>query len=113
MKLLIITIIVLAIPLFFLFVFVMSMVSKLTGLRNQCREIRERIQAAPAENSRTGTVLEPQTHGDFKLAAERYNAARTKFPGNLLAALCGFREMEPMPNPPVDGRRDGLDQRAP
>ena len=104
MKLLIITIIVLAVPMFFVFVFVMSTVNKLTSLRTRCREIRESIQAAPAVDLQTGPVPERRDRGDFNLAAERYNAARTKFPGNLLAALCGFHEMEPLPDPPVNRR---------
>jgi hypothetical protein len=106
MKLLILTIIVLAVPMFFVFVFVMSTVSNLTSLRNRCREIRESIQAAPAVDPQTGPVLERRALGDFNLAAERYNAARTKFPGNLLAALCGFHEMETLPDPPVNYRSE-------
>lgn len=112
MKLLIIATIVLAIPLFFLLVFVMSTFNKLTSLRNRCREIRERINATPTANSLTRPVLDRQTHGDFNLAAEHYNAVRSKFPANLLATLCGFHKMEPLPDQPVDGGREGLDKRA-
>lgn len=100
MKLLFITIIVLVIPLFFLLVIVMSTVSKLTKLRNRCRELRERVQAAP--------LAESEGPSDFNLAAEQYNAARTKLPAKLLAACCGFHEMESLPNHPVDGRREGV-----
>jgi hypothetical protein len=106
MKLLIITIIVLAVPMFFVFVFVMSTVNMLTSLRTRCREIRESIQAAPAVDPPTGPVPERQARGEFNLAVHRYNAARTKFPGNLLAALCGFHKMEPLPDPPVNGRSE-------
>ena len=107
MKLLFLAIIVLVIPAFFVFVFVMSTVSKLASLRNRCREIRERINAAPAANSPTKPVTDLRTHGDFNVAAERYNAVRRKFPGNLLAAMWGFQEMEPLPDESVDGRREG------
>lgn len=105
MKLLIITIIVLVVPMFFAFIFAMSMVSKLTSLRNRCREIRERIQAAPAPGPLAAPVLEPQTLADFKLAVECYDAARTKFPGHLLAGLCGFHEIVPLPDQVIDGNR--------
>ena len=107
MKLLILTIIVLVIPAFFVFVFVMSTISNLTSLRNRCREIRERTKAAPAANSLAGPVVELQVRSDFDLAADRYNAARRNFPVSVLAALCGFQEMEPLPDQPVSGRREG------
>ena len=107
MKLLILAIIVLVIPTFFVFVFVMSTLSNLASLRNRCRAIRERINAAPAANSPDGPVVELEGRGDFDLAADRYNTARTKFPANVLAALCGFQEMEPLPDQPVSGRSQG------
>jgi len=107
MKLLILTIIVLVIPTFFVFVFVMSTLSKLASLRNRCREIRGRINAAPAANSPAGPVVELQARSDFDVAADRYNAARRNFPASVLAALCGFREMEPLPDQPVSGRSEG------
>jgi hypothetical protein len=106
MKLLIVTIIVLVVPMFFVFVFAMSTINKLTSLRNRCREIRERIQAAPAANPPTALVPDAPTHADFNLAAESYNAVRRKFPGNLLWAMCGFHEMEPLSDPPGNGRRE-------
>ena len=95
------------IPTFFVFVFVMSTLSNLASLRNRCREIRERINAAPAANSPAGPVVELEGRSDFDLAADRYNAARAKFPVNVLAALCGFQEMEPLPDQPVSGRSQG------
>jgi hypothetical protein len=107
MKLLIITIIVLVVPMFFAFVFAMSAVSKLTSLRSRCREFRERIQATPAPDSLATQVLEPQILADFKLAVERYDAARKRFPANLLAALCGFHDMEPLPDQQIDRKRYG------
>jgi hypothetical protein len=107
MKLLIITIIVLVIPMFFAFVFAMSAVSKLTSLRSRCREVRERIQATPTPDPLATPVLEPQVLADFKLAVERYDVARTKFPGNLLAVLCGFHEIEPLPDRQIDSKRNG------
>ena len=86
MKLLFLTIIALVIPLFFVLVFVMSTINKLTILRRRCLDIRERgnSQSAP----------EPQTRDEFNPAAEQYNAARRSFPANLVAMLWGFREME-------------------
>ena len=108
MKLLILTIIVLVIPTFFVFVFVMSTLSRLASLRRRCREFRERSEAAPAADSPTKPVADLRTHEDFDLAAEHYNAARAKFPASLLAALCGFHEMEPSPDQPVEGGREGL-----
>jgi len=112
MKLLIITIIVLVVPMFFAFVFAMSAVSKLTSLRNRCREVRERIQATPTSDPLATPVLEPQTLADFKLAVECYDAVRTKFPGHLLAGLCGFHEIEPLPDQVIEAaaqrrNRDG------
>jgi hypothetical protein len=87
MKLLIVTVVALVIPLFFVLVFVMSTVNKLTNLRRRCLDIRGRaaVQSAP----------EPQAQGEFNLAVEQYNAARRQFPTNLLATIWGFREMEP------------------
>lgn len=112
MKLLILTIIVLVIPTFFVFVFVMSTVSKLAGLRNRCREIRERIGAAAAMSAIAANSLPVHEAGslsqrEFHVAAEQYNAARRRFPSNLLATLCGFHEMEPLPGQPSDGGREG------
>ena len=107
MKLLILAIIVLVIPTFFVFVFVMSTLSNLASLRNRCREIRERINAAPAANSPAGPVVELEGRSDFDLAADRYNAARRKFPANVLAALCGFQEIAALPEQPVSGRSEG------
>ena len=88
MKLLIITIIALVIPLFFVLVFVMSTINTLTSLRRRCLDIRERGNAQSAP--------ELQTRAEFNLAAEQYNAARKRFPANLLAMLWGFREVEPL-----------------
>jgi hypothetical protein len=87
MKLLILTIIALVIPLFFVFVFVMSTVNKLTILRQRCLDIRER--------GHTQSVSEAQARSDFNVAMEQYNEVRKRFPGKLLARLWGFREMEP------------------
>jgi hypothetical protein len=106
MKLLILTTIALVIPAFFVLVLAMSMVGKLTSLRNRCREIRARLQAAPAANRPTGPASDPRTHAEFNLAVERYNAARRKFPASLLAVVCGFHELEPLLDPPVDGGRE-------
>ena len=88
MKLLIITVVALVIPLFFVLVFVMSTVNKLTSLRRRCLDIRERAdpQSAP----------EPQARSEFNVAAKQYNAARRQFPTNLLATMWGFREMKPL-----------------
>lgn len=112
MKPLILTVIVLVIPTFFVFVFVMSTVSKLTGLRKRCREIRERIGATAAmspiaANSLPVQEVDPLRQREFHVAAEQYNAARRRFPSNLLAALCGFHELEPLPGQPADGGGEG------
>ena len=107
MKLLIITIIVLVVPMFFAFVFAMSAVSKLTSLRSRCRDVRERIQATPTSDPLATPVLEPQILADFKLAVERYDAARRRFPANLLAPLCGFQEMEPLAARQIDRKDNG------
>jgi len=87
MKLLIVTIVALVIPLFFVLVFVMSTINKLTSLRRRCLDIRERADAQSDPES--------QARSEFCLAAEQYNAARNRFPNNFLARLWGFREMEP------------------
>jgi hypothetical protein len=82
MKLLITTAIVLVIPAFFAFVFTLSAVSRLTSLRNRCRDLRGRLVGAPGAQLREA----------LSVAAGQYNAARRKFPLNVVAALGGFRE---------------------
>ena len=92
MKLLIITVVALVIPLFFVLVFVMSTVNKLTSLRQRCLDIRNRADARSAP--------EAQARSEFDVVAEQYNAARRQFPTNLFATMWGFREMKPW-----DGQR--------
>jgi hypothetical protein len=114
MKWLILTIIVLVIPTFFVLVFVMGTVNKLTSLRKRCEEARRRAFTGAAEvsgrpsDSGNEVVQATGARQDFALAVEEYKAARTRFPVNLLAALWGFRELELLPEPPAnDGEAGG------
>src|SRR5580765_4556600 len=103
MKWLILTIIILVIPTFFALVFVMGTVNKLFSLRKRCEETRRRVVAGAAEGSGLGpdfgdaVIQAAGARQDFALAVEEYNAARARFPVNLLAALWGFRALERLP----------------
>jgi hypothetical protein len=105
MKLLILTVIVLVVPTFFLLVFVISTVGRLTTLRHRCRTIRECLEAAPAADLGAQPGSEPPSPGDLMQAVDAYNAARRTFPANVLAAVCGFREMELKREQPSRGER--------
>jgi hypothetical protein len=94
MKLLILGTTILVVPLFFLFVFVMSTVGKLTRLRNRCAEVRRQNPAST----------------EVRNIAQNYEAVRTRFPGNIVAALWGFRELEPWSESSVSAVRTGPDR---
>jgi hypothetical protein len=106
-KLLFLTIIVLVIPTFFVFVFVMSTVNKLANLRDRCRDARRRIGANSAPTSATPGTSPPdaelKARQAYHFTVEQYNRARKEFPARLLAGLWGFREPEPLPHPPAGG----------
>ena len=77
MKLLLSLTIVLAVPLFFLLVFVLSEFHKLAALRERCRAASAPRGANPAAP-------------DYSEAAAEYNQARGRFPTRLVAVVFGF-----------------------
>ncbi len=91
MKILIISIIALVIPLFFLFIFGSSLHSKLTQMRNRCRLAGERAEAiagdASVPDERKAAAL-----AEFSQATEAYNAARSASAARVVSALFGFQE---------------------
>lgn len=83
MKLLIITVIALVIPAFFLFVLIMGTYGRLSTLRRRCQQLAQaRDAAAP---------LEPRPDGQAYLeAVARYDEARSAFPASIISRLFGF-----------------------
>jgi len=89
-KILIISIIVSVIPLFFLFVLVSSLHSKLAKLQNRCREAREQFMAATDLEKAAARQAWSQVVND-------YNRARSSGLARVIGAALGFREAEPPP----------------
>ena len=83
MKILIVTVIALVIPAFFLFVLVMGTCGRLASLRRRC------LQLAP-----TGDATAPSEprfdDSAYRDAVARYEAERNAFPANLISRLFGF-----------------------
>jgi len=97
-KILFLSFIALVIPAFFSLVFILSTHSKLTALRNRCREARERAEAGDAklsvsvESSSSSAAIDAQRA--YLAAVENYESARTVFPASLIAMAFGFRGIE-------------------
>ena len=96
MKILIISIIVSVIPLFFLFVLVSSLHSKLTKLWNRCREARERFMAATTAAAATDQEKAAARQA-WSQVVNDYNRARSGGLARVIGAALGFREAESPP----------------
>jgi hypothetical protein len=82
-KILIITVIALIVPAFFLLVFVMGTCGNLSALRRRCRQLAAPGDAAAPPGQGIGDTA-------YRDAIARYDAARSAFPARLIAALFGF-----------------------
>jgi hypothetical protein len=82
-KILIISVIALVIPVFFLFVLVMGTYGRLASLRRRCQ---------PKAPPRDATLPLERLHDDraYLEAVARYDAERSAFPTSLIARLFGF-----------------------
>ena len=87
MKTLIITVIALVIPVFFLFVLVLGTYGKLATLRRRCRQL------AAARDAATRLAQRPDDAAYLEAVA-CYDAARSAFPASLIAPLFGFGPVE-------------------
>ena len=83
MKILIITVIALVIPAFFLFVLVMGTCGRLSSLRRRCRQL------APTGDATTPLQQRPDDRA-YLDAVACYDAARSAFPASLISRLFGF-----------------------
>ena len=83
MKTLIVTVIALVIPAFFLFILVMGTCGRLSTLRRRCQQL------APTKNAADPLGQRPYAK-DYLEAVARYDAARSTFPASLISRLFGF-----------------------
>ena len=87
MKILIITVIALVVPVFFLFVLVMGTCGRLSSLRRRCQQLASARDAmAPLEGRSDDRA--------YQEAVARYDAERNAFPASLIARLFGFGPVE-------------------
>ena len=85
-KILIITVIALVVPVFFLFVLVMGTCGRLSSLRRRCQQLASARGATPLEGRSDDRA--------YQEAVARYDAERNAFPASLIARLFGFGPVE-------------------
>ena len=86
----------LVIPVFFVFIFLMSAYNRLATLRKRCRDALAELQTARDEADRE-TVRKK-----YAAAIAAFESARSTFPGPLIVLL--FRIAPPEPLPATDAR---------
>ena len=79
----------LVIPLFFVFIFLMSTRTRLAAARERCRE------AESAWRSAQGEGHQEAARGKWEAATTDYETARSAFPGRWFATLIGFAPFKP------------------
>ena len=89
MKDLFLVFVALVIPLFFVFIFLMSTRTRLAAARERCREAESALRATRGEGHQEAA------QGKWEAAAADYETARSAFPGRWFATLIGFAPLKP------------------
>ena len=92
MKILILTVIVLVIPLFFILIFVLGTYNRLATLRRRCEVLLREA----------GNAIDPAAgREEFHRAIDDYNTARSAFPASVIAGLFGLAPLDASGDGPV------------